>query len=207
LHVMFVIPVVLSEKEVPLLPDSTLLKLAICSKDEVLVCIEKYLADENANVDVKERVYEAYKERLLSKRFLKSEEVKEHVSSVGSLDYEDITASQEISVLRDWEKSINEILSNQHAIPYIEPIRSCLLQELRKEAKALSKEVKELKRFAKMLEKYGYLFRDSVHASYRGTVVKNVIRNREKYEIMLRGIKFLIEKKESGVDPRSWRFL
>ena len=204
---MYVIPVVLSEEEVSLLPGSTLLKLATCSKDEVLLCIEKYLDDKGSNTDVKEKVFEAYKERLLSKRFLESEETKEHISFVGSLDYKDIAVSKEVSVLRDWERSINAILSSQYAIPYIEPIRSCLLSDIREEVSALCKEGKALKQFSSALKKYGHLFRDSTYASYRGTVVKNVIRNREKYEIMLRGIKFLIEKKESEADTGSWRFL
>ena len=204
-----IISIILTEDTVKCLPDDILFHLAECSTEAVYPSIRKYLANTNADPAIRERIARAYGESLCIAEYLSSEETMRLVVKIADLEYSNVRAGESIDQLREWETAISSVLSNKYAVPYLKPISGKLLVNLRDDARDLLQREPsdELERFYSSLQKYGKYFRDPASAPYRGTSVKKIIRNREKYEIMLRGLRFLIQKRETGADFSSWRFL
>lgn len=79
------------------------------------------------------------------------------------------------------------------------------MQEVQSWAESISDS--DVKKFVKNLKTYSFLFKDKPSARAKGTIVKKVVRNKTQYEILLRGIKYLIKKLENGESPATWRYL
>ena len=197
---MDIIPYVLSETDLDTLTDSQLNMLAKCSTDMVLEEVLKYL--ENAGDSVYSgRIRGAYATKIALREFLTSEETKSNVEIAQRLSYTSITPMLTEEELIVYKNAIESIINNKYAIPYISPISGETIKTLREEVKTNNKAL------AERLKKFSYLFKDSPHKSATGTIVKRVIRNRVEYEIILRGIEFMLERKRKGANPNSWRYL
>lgn len=206
---MDVIPLILSEELAREIPLDYLAKLAECSTSIVKGKVKDYLNSPNAADDVKAIVKAAYSEQIAIEEFLSSKDISEKVELIKDLDYVNISTHQSVERLQEYKEAITAILSNDYAVPYIAPIRGVLIKDLREEISVFAKATSNqyLKSFESKLKKHSSLFRDSQYETYKGTVVKKIIRNRTKYEIILKGIDFILDKKMNNTNPQSWRYL
>lgn len=206
---MDVIPFILTEEAVKEMPIDFLIKLADCSSSVVKDKIKKYIASDKADKEVVEIVKAAYSSQLDMEEFLNDEKLKEYVEIIQNLDYVDVNPHISIEMLEKYKEAITYILDSKYSVPYIAPISGTLIKDLRDEVYEYAKTTnsKPMQDFYKMLKSCSGLFRDSQHTAYKGTVVKKVIRNRSKYEIILRGIDFMLDKKRTNKSPSSWRYL
>ena len=206
---MDVIPFILSEEVAKEIPIDFIVKLADCSSSVVKDRVKKYIATDGADGEVVEIVKAAYLSQLEMEEFLNDEKLKEYVEIVHDLDYVDINPHKSIEMLEKYKVAITYVLDNKYSVPYIAPISGTLIKDLRDEISNYADGVDSptIKLFAKRLKSCSGLFRDSQHTAYRGTVVKKVIRNRSKYEVILRGIDFMLDKKRTSKNPSSWRYL
>lgn len=206
---MDVIPLIISEEAVGALTDELLAKLASCSTQVVNNKIIEYLENPGADPVIKQRVAIAYSFYIETTKYLESEQTAKDVELIKDLSYDSISPQLSMDELQEYRRAISDMLSNDKAIPYIAPIKGTLIQELREEMAEYGKEIgnPDVIIAAKTLKKFSTLFRDSQYASYKGTPVKKIIRNRNKYEILLAGIEFMIRKKQEGAVTASWRYL
>ncbi len=201
---MDVIPLILSERDVAALSDEILSMLAECSTDCIQVKICNYLKDEKRDEATAHRIAEAYSNVIRLKEYLQDEQLKESVENIKNLTYEDISPSLSIEQLTEYKENIQGILDSEYAVPYLKPVRSSLLKEL---LSAMEASGSDAKRIAERIHKFSYLFRDPPSASYKGTVVKKIVRERTKYEVLVRGIQYLIGRKAKDMFPSQWRVL
>lgn len=198
---MYVIPMVLTEEQAMSLSHKQLTAMADCSTDMVFEEVQKYLANQNANSKCRELISGIYSQRIAMEEFLSSADTADKVQLITGLDYGDINPMY-VDYLRNCAIAIREILYGSYAVPYISPVSKSLYEVF---IETLDGD--NVKDFKKTVEKYKRLFKDSRYAAAKGTVVKRILRNRSKYEIMLRGIDFLTKKVDSGASPMSWRYL
>ena len=199
---MDVIPYMLSEEDVMSMTEHQLELLASCSTDVIIDKIFKYLMSNSANTVCQAMVRSAYNDRLQTMKFLESKKTAKCVEMLQQLSYSSITPMVGIEELQMYKKVIEYILGSKYAIPYVPPISGDIVNELIADLKESGNEnvrakIKALSQFLK----------DSPHKKATGTIVKNIIRNKGTYELLLKGIDFMIEKKQIGANPASWRYL
>ena len=206
---MDVIPLILSEEAADVLPMDYLYRLSECSTNVIKYKVLAYLDNPDADPVIRKKVQDAYSEQLLISEYLQSEDLAKDAEKVQSLSYSSVTPYLSIEELVEYKRAISAILGNKYAVPYVAPISGALVKDLCEDIYNLYKETDDttINDFYKKLKKHASLFRESQFASYKGTVVKKIIRDRGKYEVILRGIEFMIEKKKSCSLPASWRYL
>lgn len=209
---MDVIKFVLSEDDAYLVPMDIFKGLAGVSSDIVLRRINSYLDNPDANTAVKRRVEEAYSDVQQKKDFYSSEELQTSVKELMNLTYSDVNAGQSKEQLEKWHSQITEILQSPFAIAYIPPVKYADLREYRQiileRSKTESPNVADvLIRLEENISKNKNLFKDAPFKGYTGTPVKRIVNDRSKYEVLLKGIEFLLKRKAEGVKPQTWRYM
>lgn len=185
--------------------------IASVSSGIVLKRIDRYLNDTNAMPVVQRRVKEAYSEVTEKNDWYTSENILNAAQELSSLMYSDINASQSIETLQKWKDDIQMILDSPYAVAYIPPVKVESLKELCDVLVSRSKEIGPdgayLMSLSDDLQANKVLFKDAPFKGYRGTPVKRIINDKTKYEIMLKGIDFLMERKHAGNNPQTWRYM
>lgn len=212
---MEVIPCILTEQHVMVISDEMLKDLATCSTQGIKQAVMQYLESDEANPVIKERVRTAYAERVSASAFLSSNITKTYCELLAYLDYGAIHVGLDEQILRAYKEAIEYILNSPYAMAYITPITKDTINNILEELKAQVKECKatDTRKWSvltDLLDNLTYAkkyFRDSMHEPYRGTIVKPILRNRGKYEIILHGVNFLLSKKAQGKSPETWRYL
>lgn len=210
---MDVIELILSEEDVAELTDIHLYQFAACSYGSVRESVIAYLRNPNADPKVRERVLRAYAEQLDLLEYLQDDKTLQYVNLLNELHYSTIGYGLDVGTLQRYKDAIEYVIGSEHeryAVPYIAAIDGKTISELIQEIWEYAAENKNSKLMffvenkLRPAKKY---FRESPHEKYKGTVVKHAVRDRSKYELILRGINFLLEKKAANVSPASWRFL
>lgn len=207
---MDVLRSILTEDDAYRLPMDIFKGIASCSSDIILRRINEYLDSPNAIEAVKRRVEEAYSDIMEKKAYYGSEELTEVANEISNLTYADINAGQTIDRLEYWKNSITEILTSPYAVAYIPPVKVDSVKELVKvmeERAAVSSDDVYLYTVARKISEHKNLFRDAPFKGYKGTPVKRIIKDKTKYEIILKGLDHLIEAKRSGGDMQVWRYM
>lgn len=206
---MEVIPYILDERAVVDLPDSLLQMLAECSTKPVMDSVIAYVNNDKADSEAKAKILTAYSRQLGIKQFLEDKAVQDIAAEVKELSYASINPSLSVEQLQEYGDNISFLLNNDNAIPYIPPIRGDVIKGVIEELKEISKTSNNqyVELFCKNIQRCTRLFKDTKKVSYRGTVVKHIVKNRSMFEVMNRGIEFLIAKKNAGESPASWRYL
>lgn len=204
---MFVLPYLLSEEQAALLTDEQLGKLAACSTNVLVGHVKSYLSNSSRDMAVANRIHKAYSHKLDTEKFFNNEELQECVKRVSALTYDDINPGIGIETLQEYRNDIKAILNEDLAVPYIAPIRGSIIEDFLVDLKECTQDNPELKKLLKVLSKNKTLFKDPRNTPFRGTIVKSIVRDQQRYEIMLHGIDFLINKAKEGKSPSSWRYL
>lgn len=201
---------VITEDDAYKMPMDIFKGIASISSEIVLKRINRYLEDANANEAVKRRVEEAYSEVMDKKNYYADESLIESAKEISTLSYCDITAGQPLDKLIKWREDISAIMNSPYAVAYIPPVRIESLIGLIEVIQARAKESPDnvyLYTVADELYANKTLFKDAPFKGYKGTPVKRIINDRTKYDVILRGLDFLIEKKRVGANPQTWRFM
>jgi hypothetical protein len=210
---MDVLPLVLSEDDIDVLSDNALNGLVKCSTDLVMTKILSYLDNPNSRESTRERIRNAYAQSMNRHVFLNDEGTKGMVESINSLTCLDITAETDTALLSKYVDAIDGILNNDLSTPYIEPKTRSDYDDF---LLAVSDDINNaeddvvrsrLQNISKKMDAYKRIFYEPKHTPFKGTVVKQVMRNRQNYELISRGAKFLLDKRSKGESPASWRYL
>ena len=201
---------VITEDDAYKMPMDIFKGIASISSEIVLKRINRYLEDGSANEAVKRRVEEAYSEVMDKKNYYADESLIESAKEISTLSYCDITSGQPLDKLIKWREDISAIMNSPYAVAYIPPVRIESLIGLIEVIQARAKESPDnvyLYTVADNLYANKTLFKDAPFKGYKGTPVKRIINDRTKYDVILRGLDFLIEKKRVGANPQTWRFM
>lgn len=203
------VPLILTEEAVLELPQDFLERLANCSTQIVKDKVLAYISHPNADEEVKHKLTTAYQRYISVTAYLNDAETKRDVELIRELSYKDIGPHLSVEELQNYKRAIIGILYNENAVPYVSPIKGDIIKALRDDIKEFAESVNSevLKDAAAAIYKNSDLFRDQQHAPFRGTIVKRIIREKGTYELLLRGIDFMVDKKTRGISPASWRYL
>lgn len=206
---MDIIPYILSEQMVEDLTDEHLQLLTKCTTTRVMPFIEKYLASDKADNEIKSRVQSAYDYILKRDAYLDDEVTKRNSELLMNLNYKSISVAMSVAQLNQIKDAIDYIVKSDYAVPYISSVSSTDLSDLRDSLTIYVKEENHpyAKMFLNNLQKYGDMFRDGRDKQNKGTIVKKIVRNLTMYEILYRSIDFILDLKMQGKTYDSWRFL
>lgn len=207
---MDVLRSVITEDDAYRLPMDIFKGIASCSSDIVLKRINEYLENPDATEIVKRRVEEAYSDVMDKKAYYGSEELIEVAGEISNLTYADINAGQTIDKLEYWKRNITSILTSPYAVAYIPPVKADTLKALlvvMRDRGVKSAEDGYILELSERIRGHKTLFKDAPFKGYKGTPIKRIIKDKTKFEIILRGIDHLIEVKRSGEDTQSWRYM
>jgi len=206
---MDVLPYLLSEQDVIEIPDDFLRQLAQCSTERVKIQIKAYLDKSDCNLLAKEKVIRAYSDIMDLEAYLGSDETKTIVGELLQIRFEDINVNQEESELLKILDSIAYVIDSDKAVPYLAPIAGDIVKDLKERVKEFLKSNNNngVRHLRTAIEKHGDLFRDDRFTPFKGTSVKHVVKNNEKYEIIRRGVEFTLKCKRGKLAPESWRYL
>lgn len=207
----FIIPYILNEDVVEYLSNEILELLVACTTSRVDKYITAYLSSTDADEVAQGIIRNAYKYVHERDKFLNDDKTKEYCALLSEIKYDTLSLRDSIEYLEAIKEAINYITQSKYAVPYISPVHGSNLKALKE---ALKKDVQAgvegdmyLKAFLVNLEKYGDIFRDPQSLGNQGTAVKKVIRNVETYEIIKRGVDFIIDIKRNQKLSSAWRFL
>lgn len=206
---MYVMELILSEDVTRMMPVELLKGLASVTSDTVMPAVKRYLQSPDADEEVKNKVLVAYSDKINIEEFLTDEKTRNIMFELNNVDYDSVTPLVGLEKLKSWADGIEFILGSPWAVPYINPIKAVDMQTYIKEVKSWADTVDDVdaKKFVANLKKYSFLFKAKPSARAKGTLVKKVVRNKTQYEILLRGIRYLINKLENNVSPATWRYL
>lgn len=207
---MDILPYILTEEHVQDMTDRHLSMLADCSTERIYEHIIAYLKNENADSQCKERIYAAYENLIEEKSYFSSEKTIDSANKVKDMEYTDLSWYMEDKELLDIKEAILHITENKNAVPYIPPISNDLVKILKEELSEYCKANPKLegaKTFYDNLKKNSSLFRDSRSQRSKGTIVKKVVKNPDKYEIILKGIQFILDARKDGGNVGDWRYI
>lgn len=211
-----IIPLVLCEDDIDLLSDEILAAYAECATSQVRFKIDAYLENPNADKRIRDRVYQAFSADIEQREFLSSQRTQDCVTLLSNLSYLDITAYTDDKLLQSYADAITYVLDNELSVPYIEPKDKADYEHLialLNKAACDYRLANDIEKFARVntitdhTEKLKHLFYEPKYTPYKGTPVKKILRNRQKYKIILRGVNFLLDKHKAGALPASWRYL
>ena len=198
----------ISEDDVKILAKENLLQdFANCSKSVVIDSIIEYIESADADGEVKGLLSKAYSDKLFFLNVQQDEIINNNVEKVYGYNFYSVNAGLTIEELEQMKQDIKSVYNDDLDIPYINPISGDVIANIINTLLALHRVNKkmEYKKLAYILGKNKDLFRDKANANSKGTIFKKISKRSMDFEIMLRGIDFLIEKKKAGCLPESWR--
>ena len=216
----WVIPRKLTVGDVWNIPKPALTIMAETSNDMVVYYINQFIRDNQNNQDVivrkvAEKLKDAFEEVNRIKDFLSSSEAIEMAKTLNSLSIEDIRFSISLENLKQYRALIlmlfndedtvvsrTKALTNQHLDLQIERLRN-LLDSYKDSFESYS----SILNLIAFMDKDKQLFKNAPFKRNSVTVLRAAVENRDRFDLILYGIEFLIDKKERGVDKRTWRIL
>lgn len=206
---MDIIPHILTEDNVRDLTDEHLSMLVVCTTERLMKFIYKYLDDARADDEVHARVAKAYDYTIQRDKFLAAEETKRYSELLTSTDYSMLSVAMTKDSIEELIKGIDYITQSPYAVPYISSVTNSNYNTLKESLTQYLNEfhLTGVNEFLNKFKKYRELFRDGPVEYNRGTVVKKVVRNLQTYEIMRRGLLFILDAKQHNRTYDTWRFL
>ena len=228
----WVLPNVLSVDDVAVLDVELLKVLASVSTGVVLKYINDFI-NGNVSSDIPDvqsaaiKLQEAYTEVNEVNAYLASDEAKNLADTLASLQYSDIKHEVETPKLLAYRSLIIELLSDDK--DFVETYKGDVESSLGKGFKSaytakldkdnlldaldritqLSKDIDGQlvpgSRLRSAIENNANLFKNGSNKVNKPTVLRKAIYKKDKLKSILKGIDYLLEKKQEGAAPRSWR--
>lgn len=206
----WVIPELIDEDMVLSLDSETILLLNNTLGDTPLSLLEEYVNDATSN----QKIVKMFSNRVKLREKLNSAELDAKVRTIMSLTYDMIQVGTDYDYLREVRDAMDEIQKDEELVAYIPPVTASSVKEFKEHLKLRMKETKDVSPVTysalKMLldnitklNRYGFII-DS-HDYNKGTVVKQILRNKDEYDCKRRGLDFLIARE--GQNPNKWRLV
>lgn len=197
----------ISEEHIRLLDKEKLLYgFAMCSKPIILKYVVDYLNGEGDD-EIKNMLRSAYSEKLNFMDVTADVHINESVAKVATYNYSSVRAGCSVQELEEIRDTIKSVYNENCNVPYINVIRGDIIDGVINNLSALYRvnKNKKYKELAYILSKNKELFKDKPNARATGTIFKSIARRSSEFDIILRGIDFLIPKIQEGKQPESWR--
>lgn len=188
--------------------DNDLRILASCSSSVIIHMVKEYLKRPSSNEVVQELVRDAYRSAIVRYDLAEnpSQEIKDRVEALREFTYESVNPSLDIETLLWYKEMILGIMQDEDLVAYTVPINGSVIDNFVNEKIASAGSDDEKKFFKSFSTKRKY-FKETRHAKARGTIVKHILTNGDKWSIILKGIDFMVVKLKAGDSPESWRYL
>lgn len=228
----WVLPNVLSVDDVLELDVQLLTVLSNISTGVVLQYVNDFIKN-SANSDdpnvqqAGAKLNEAYREVNEINDYLASDEAKNLADTLASLQYSDIRHETDTAKLMAWRALIIELLSDDKDFletyknevngsstkgfksAYTAKLDKDNLSEAMDMIQQLSREVPGQMhcgmRLHSAISNNKNLFKNGSNKVNKPTVLRKAIYKKDKLKSILKGIDYLLDKKQSGAAPRSWR--
>lgn len=229
----WVLPNVLSVDDTLLLDIEVLKVLSGVSTGVILKYVNKFIDTgiNSADPDVQQaatKLQEAYKEVNDVNRYLESDEAKQLADTLVSLQYSDIKYETDTPKLVAYRELILELLSEDEDFmkAYIGEVNANVAKGYKTAYTAkldmdnLDSAIQQISEIATKLsgpssqaalklmgviDSNKNLFKNGNNKINRPTVLRKAIYQKDRLKSILKGIDYLLGKKESGDSPRSWR--
>lgn len=217
---VWVVPGKIDTELIANLPDRAMTILADLSSNIVVMHVNRFLGSKNAGVanlgSVCDKLKVAYAYTNEKMDYLKSEKVKEMANELRNLQFEDITYTTPRDRLEMYKMLIEELIDNEYASAYTDEKDTQYLksgmEQLRQMANDLLKvnaspsEINACFRLYEIIDKNKSLFRNPPFKRNTATILRGVLYRKDDFELILKGIGFILKKLDSHANPRSWRF-
>lgn len=206
---MDIIPHILTEEMVRDMQDEYLALLVACTTERLMKFIYRYIDAEAEDREVQKRIKDAYDYSIQRDKFLESEKTKRYSELLLGTDYSMLSVAMSDGQIHELLDAIDYITTSPYAVPYISSVSSSCCNNLKAALREYTQDDqhRQSAAFLAGLKKYGSLFKDGSTEYSRGTVVKKIVRNLQTYDIMRRGLHFILDNKKYGRTFETWRFL
>lgn len=216
----WVIPKKLSIEDVWHIPKTALAIMAETSNDMVVYYVNNFIRANLNSQDiitkkVAEKLKESYEEVNNLKDFLSSNEALEIAQELNTLSVADIRATDSPEHLKRLRAIVNMLFQETNFM--VGETKALTTDYLETQLQRLvgltfsysdSPESSEsISRLHIFMDNNRQLFKNAPFRRKNPTVLKYAVNNKDKYELILYGLDFVIEKKERNADARSWRLL
>jgi hypothetical protein len=199
----------MSEEVAEAIPLDLLTRMANCATDVIVTEVQSYINNPQAKESTKAHVSKAFSTALYQYEGKSDEERRKEVRELSQVTFDDIVPDVTLERLISWRDGLSGILIDENATPYTAPKSSRVFESVFADIQALvhSQNNIALSRFLKVLTRSKKYFRDLPRKGYTGTIYKPVLVDRLKFETIVNGCDWLINKKLANKAPASWRFL
>lgn len=229
----WVLPDILTVEDVNNLPEEVLVELTKISTGIILEYVNNFIAG-NINSDNPENVAAATKLQTVyatlnkTNEYLKSQEAKDFASTLANLQYSDIRYDVELEVLKQWRSQIIDLLAEDDDFKdsytgdvgdsETRGMKTAYTTKLDKDnldntlarmtglGIATGSFVVTERLIAKIIE-YSGLFRNGNYNLNNPTVMRRAIWKKDRLTTILKGLDYIIPRKEAGMNASEWRKL
>lgn len=224
----WILPTILTAEDVVKLSDEMLELLTRISTGIVLKAVNDFVDKYSNSTDptcstAASKLAKAYKSVNDINAYLESEEAKTLADTLASLQYNDVSATTDLHVLKLYRELIIELLSedeefcNSYSTESVakeaHKVKTAYTAKLDNENletvlaemdNAAHGEVVALSLISNIKKKKS-LFKNSTYNVNKPTVLRKAIYKKDKLRNILHGLDFLIPRLESGQSPSAWR--
>lgn len=229
----WVLPGILKVEDVPKVDVNVLEMMSRISTGIILGYVNKFIdsagsSNDPAKVEAADVITNAYDHVNKVNAYLNSEEAKDLADTLCSLQYSDVSAEMPIEQLISYRATILELLAEDkdfvesykkecldgqasgmksaYTIKLDEGNYDAILQEMLEYANCHLVSPETINLIGRIGSNKN-LFVNSRAKLNSPTVLRKAIYKKDRLRSILRGLDFLIEKKNSGESPRSWRVI
>lgn len=217
----YVIPPLIKVDTIIHAPEEALKIWSECATSIVVMRINEYIAEkENSdNPDDKcaaGRLKTIFKHINERNTYLESNTIREIVNDLWGITYGHVNATVDIEKLKGWHFVIHEILTEENAVATKTLITSDVHHDILKRLseyyrnnswKMSTEENMATADLIGMVSENPTIFKTAPFQSESRTLLYGLLKRREFLETIYDGLEFLIDKKEKGINPRTWRLL
>lgn len=229
----WVLPSILQASDVVGLPDEALVALTKISTDIILEYVNDFIAAnidsaDNTDATAARRLQSAYAVINKTNEYLKSKDAKDFADTLANLQYSDVNYGVDLEVLKQWRSQIIDLLAEDEDFreSYTGDIDDSETRGMktayttRLDKDNLESVIAELcsigittgttritTTLIDNIKKHSGLFKNGNYNLNSPTVMRRAIYKKDKLATILRGLNFIIPRKEAGLSANEWRKL
>lgn len=227
----WVLPNVMSDVDVTQLPEEVLNELPNISTGIVVSYINKFIeANAGSSDDVSRlaatRLAHAYERLNKTTDYLKSKDARDFADTLSRLQYSDISYSTDVEVLKMWRLQILDLLSEDEDFresytgdmsdsetrgmktAYTTKLDKDNLEETLARMKGIAiatGSTRQVDGLIARIRNNANLFKNGNYNLNSPTVMRKAIYKKDRLTNILKGLDFLIPRKEAGLSANEWR--
>ena len=217
--VTWIIPQILPASLIRKLPEEILTVFAELTVGLSIYHIEKFIANYENATDANDREVALKLKRSCTKvfdrrNFYKDSEIIRMVSDLKSLSYENVTMNEDVHKLKKWRDNLTYILGNEFYDAYEPYVGHDEMEAIFEKMEGMCKPGEPYVEYAgDVQELIGYInanrgfWRSAPGRKPKATVFAGIVFDQMRFELILYGLNFIIEKIEKNESPIKWRVI